>query len=89
MKSVGAINEDNKNEFIGYASIEKKDSEADSAVGEQNIPEKMPEVIDQPKPEQNWIKARIKRVSTKRKTHHVETVELDFFDDFADDEDSP
>ena len=30
------------------------------------------------------LRARVKRVSTKRKTHHVETCEVDFFDKFSD-----
>lgn len=88
MKSVGAIYEDDEDGLPEYASIEKTDNEASSAVGEQHIPGKLPEAIDQSKPEPKLIKARIKRVSTKKKTHHVETAELDFLDDYTDDEDS-
>ena len=33
------------------------------------------------------LKARVRRVSTKRKTHHVETAEVDFTDNFSDESD--
>ena len=37
--------------------------------------------------EQLQVKARVKRFSTIKKTHHVETAEVDFLDDFNDEND--
>ena len=76
MHSVAPIDEENEDEIDlpPLAPLEEK------------VIEEKPK-LESEQPQGKQLRARVKRVSTKKRTHHVETAEFDFTDDFSDDDD--
>ena len=73
-----AVNKDNRLKMHRVTPIYKKDDDTDKVEEKPKL--QLPVLRKQ-------LRARVKLVSTR--THHVETAEFDFMDEFSDDEDFP
>ena len=93
MHSVAPIYEEDDEDDIDLpplAPIDKKiEDKQSSTVNADEVGEKPKLQSEQSPVLGKQLRARVKRVSTKKRTHHVETAEFDFTDEFSDDEDFP
>ena len=76
-----AVNKDNRLKIHRVTPIHKKDDDTDKVEEKSKLQSEQLPVL------RKQLRARVELVSTR--THHVETAEFNFMDEFSDDEDLP